>query len=275
MLDLLLPGSVQEETMKLSRRDFAKLCGASAVALGVGAGLRPERADAGVSPEIAASPLPKKLEADLLRRLEADGGTDPLVAKTVQIAENMEPVIPHPEQEAQVKAKLAELEAKTGKKPNILIYLMDDVGWGDPGCYGGGAMAGAPTPNMDRLAAEGLMLTSCYSQPTCSPSRATMLTGRLPMRHGILRPPMYGEAGGLQDEITLARLLSEAGYVTQGWASGTVARRTIAAPQCGLRRLLRLPHGVRQSTPNGGILFRARLRLQRGTDEVYAGDGLR
>jgi arylsulfatase len=208
-----LSGTYQEEIMKkLSRRDFAKLCGASAVALGMGAGLRPPPASA----EAAPSLLPLKLEAELVRRMEADGGTDPLTAKTVQIAENMEPVIPHPEQEAQVKAKLAALEAKTGKKPNILVFLMDDVGWGDPGCYGGGIMAGAPTPHMDRLAEEGLRLTSCYSQPTCSPSRATMLTGRLPMRHGILRPPMYGEPGGLQDEITLATILSKAGYVTQG-----------------------------------------------------------
>ena len=197
---------------RLSRRDFAKLCGASATALGLGTVLRPPPAAA----EAAPSPLPLKLKAELLRRLEAGGGTDPLVAKTVPVAENMEPAIPHAEQETQVKKKLADLEAKTGKKPNILIFLMDDVGWGDPGCYGGGIMAGAPTPNMDHLADEGLKLTSCYSQPTCSPSRATMLTGRLPMRHGILRPPMYGEPGGLQDEITVAKILSEAGYVTQG-----------------------------------------------------------
>jgi arylsulfatase A-like enzyme len=198
--------------MKLSRRDFAKLVGASAATLGLSTALRAQPAAA----SSAASPLPKKLEADLLRRLEAGGGTDPLVAKTVQIAENMEPAIPHGDQAAAAQKKLADLEKKTGKKPNILVFLMDDVGWGDPGCYGGGIMAGAPTPNMDRLAEEGLMLTSCYSQPTCSPSRATMLTGRLPMRHGILRPPMYGEPGGLQDEITLATLLSKAGYVTQG-----------------------------------------------------------
>jgi len=92
---------------------------------------------------------------------------------------------------------------------------MDDVGWGNPGCYGGGVMAGAPTPNMDRLADEGLLLTSAYAQPSCSPTRVTILTGRLPARHGVLRPPMYGEQGGLQGEVTLAQLLSAAGYVTQ------------------------------------------------------------
>lgn len=93
--------------------------------------------------------------------------------------------------------KLAALEKKTGKKPNFLIYILDDVGWGDFGSFGGGHLRGAPTPNFDRLAAEGLRLTSCYSQPSCPPSRSTIMTGRLPIRHDILTPPMYGQPGGL------------------------------------------------------------------------------
>jgi arylsulfatase len=74
---------------------------------------------------------------------------------------------------------------------------------------------GAATPNIDALARRGLLLTSAYSEPSCTPSRATLLTGRLPMRHGLQRPPMYGESGGLDGETTLAQLLSEQGYVTQ------------------------------------------------------------
>jgi arylsulfatase A-like enzyme len=65
------------------------------------------------------------------------------------------------------------------------------------------------------LARNGLQLTSCYSEPSCSPSRATLLTGRVPNRHGLHRPPMYGEPGGLHGEVTLAQLLSDAGYATQ------------------------------------------------------------
>ena len=54
------------------------------------------------------------------------------------------------------------------------MILFDDVGWGDFGCYGGGVAVGAPTPNIDRLAREGLLLTSCYSEPSCTPSRASL-----------------------------------------------------------------------------------------------------
>ena len=72
------------------------------------------------------------------------------------VNDHMEPAIPHDDQAAEAKKKLDALAKKTGKKPNILIFLMDNVGWGDPGIYGGGLMAGAPTPNMDRLGHEGL-----------------------------------------------------------------------------------------------------------------------
>ncbi|PNS34700.1 sulfatase-like hydrolase/transferase, partial [Mesotoga sp. B105.6.4] len=132
---------------------------------------------------------------------------DTMALETVKPAPNLEEVIPHAEQREEAMAKLAEFETRTGRRPNILVYLMDDVGWGDLGVYGGGVAVGAPTPNMDALARDGLMLTSAYSQPSSSPTRATLLTGQLPVRHGILRPTLYNEAGGLTDAITLAQLL--------------------------------------------------------------------
>jgi arylsulfatase A-like enzyme len=140
---------------------------------------------------------------------------DPIASKTVSIAEHREPVFHHADQINAAQRRLADFTARTGRKPNVLVVLMDDVGWGDFGCYGGGVAVGAPTPHIDRLAHGGLRLTSCYSEPSCTPSRASLLTGRLPMRHGLQRPPMYGEKGGLQGEVTLAQLLSDAGYTTQ------------------------------------------------------------
>ena len=208
--------------MEVSRRDFVKMVGAGAALAGLGGVMATQPAAAAAGPagtmaagSRAAAPLPKMLEANLLERLEAGDITDPLAAETVQIAENMEPVIPHDDQLAAAKKKLAALEKKIGKKPNILIFLMDNVGWGEPGIYGGGLLTGAPTPNIDHLGREGLQLLSTYSQPSCTPTRCTLLTGRLPMRTGALRPSFAGEPGVLDDETTVARLLSGAGYFTQ------------------------------------------------------------
>lgn len=88
------------------------------------------------------------------------------------------------------------------------------MGWGDPGVFGGGAAIGAATPNMDRLAHDGMMLTSCYSQPSCTPSRAAFQTGRLPQRTGQTRPTAAGEEAQKTQELYLAKVLSDAGYVT-------------------------------------------------------------
>jgi len=131
--------------------------------------------------------------------------------------ENLEPAIPRPEQEKVAAAKLKELEAKQGKKPNVLIFLVDDMGWGDPGCYGGGTAIGAPTPHINKLANEGLRLTSMYSQPTCTSSRAALRTGRLPVRSGLVRPILTGDSitqNPWEIEVSQGKLLSAAGYRT-------------------------------------------------------------
>ena len=116
-----------------------------------------------------------------------------VLSKAVRTSESMEPALSRPEQDRAALKKLAELQAKTGRRPNIVWLLIDDMGWGDPGVYGGGAAIGAATPNIDRLAYEGLKLTSAYSQPTCTPTRSAILTGRLPVRTGLTRPILTGD----------------------------------------------------------------------------------
>src|SRR5882724_7247695 len=73
----------------------------------------------------------------------------------MRISDSMEPAIPRPEQDRIARDKLAALKATTGRPPNILIILVDDMGWADIGVNGGGVAVGVPTPNIDRLAHEG------------------------------------------------------------------------------------------------------------------------
>ncbi|GJM04579.1 MAG: hypothetical protein DHS20C09_05700 [marine bacterium B5-7] len=137
--------------------------------------------------------------------------------RAIKTKENFEASIPHPEQEAVVEKKLANYKKKTGNTPNMVWIVIDDLGYGEPGCYGGGGAIGAKTPNMDKLAQEGLRLTSCYSQQTCTPTRSAILTGRLPVRTGLTRPILAGDKiskNPWEDEISLAKILSENGYYT-------------------------------------------------------------
>ncbi len=151
--------------------------------------------------------------------------------KAEKPAPNMYPVIKHANKEKNAADKLAALAEKTGKKPNILIFLLDDVGWMDPGFNGGGVSVGNATPEMDKIAAAGLILTSAYSTPSCSPTRATIHTGQNPLHHGILRPPMYDEPGGLDGATTMPMLLKKEGYVTQGVGKWHMGENEGSLPQ--------------------------------------------
>jgi arylsulfatase A len=95
---------------------------------------------------------------------------------------------------------------------NFILIVCDDLGYGDLGCYGNRAIR---TPHLDRLAAEGAKLTDFYAMSTCTPSRASLLTGRYPIRSGMTRVLVPGEHYGIPDsEITLAEALQQRGYRT-------------------------------------------------------------
>src|SRR4051812_5176599 len=106
-------------------------------------------------------------------------------------------------------------QAQGAQKPNILFMLVDNLGYGELGVYGGGATRGAPTPRIDKLASEGLRLTNMNMEAQCTPSRSAILTGRYAIRSGTHSVPFGGVADGLtQWEVTMAESLSAAGYAT-------------------------------------------------------------
>ena len=107
------------------------------------------------------------------------------------------------------------LASAQSTRPNILLIVSDDTGYGDLGPYGGGEGRGMPTPNIDKMAAEGMTFFSFYAQPSCTPGRAAMQTGRIPNRSGMTTVAFQGQGGGLPAaEWTLASVLKLGGYKT-------------------------------------------------------------
>ena len=101
------------------------------------------------------------------------------------------------------------------KRPNIVLILSDDFGYGDAGVYGGGPNRGMPTPNLDRMANEGMTFFTFYAQPSCTPGRAAVQTGRIPNRSGMTTVTFQGQPGGLPAaKWTLASVLKQGGYQT-------------------------------------------------------------
>jgi arylsulfatase len=117
-----------------------------------------------------------------------------------------------------VRLVSAPASAQQPKKPNIVFMLMDNLGYGELGIYGGGILRGAPTPRIDALASEGMRLLNFNVEAQCTPSRSALMTGRFSIRSGTYEVPIGGVPDGLtQWEVTIAQLLSAQGYATGMW----------------------------------------------------------
>jgi arylsulfatase A-like enzyme len=104
------------------------------------------------------------------------------------------------------------VEAET-TKPNILMIMPDDVGYSNVGAYSHGMMV--PTPNIDSIAAQGILFTDHYAEPTCTPGRAAFITGQMPIRTGLTTVGIPGSPIGISAlDPTLAEVLKEKGYAT-------------------------------------------------------------
>ncbi|CAK9045464.1 Putative sulfatase AslA [Durusdinium trenchii] len=113
-------------------------------------------------------------------------------------------------EDSQINEKLKVLEAKFKKKPNIIYILSDDIGFGELGWQGGGKHRGTPGPGLDAMAYAGMRFWSSYSEPSCTPSRVAIMTGRHPVRTGLTTVLWPGQTDGLSpDEVTLPEVLGE------------------------------------------------------------------
>ncbi|HEX6962506.1 MAG TPA: arylsulfatase [Lacipirellula sp.] len=143
-------------------------------------------------------------------------------------------------------------DAKNVDRPNIVIFLVDDMGFSDIGCYG----SEIPTPNLDALAANGVRFTQFYNTARCSPTRASLLTGLYPHQAGMghldseVHEGTRGTTGRLRDDcVTIAEVLGEAGYFTCMTGKWHLGQMHGCVPwERGFQRSL--------NSPSGGIYFR-------------------
>ncbi len=124
-------------------------------------------------------------------------------------------------EDGEIDEKLAQLKKKHKNPPNIVYILWDDQQFGSVGFPEMQKVLGYSTPNMNKMADEGINFTRMYTEPACTPTRAAFLTGRHPARNGMGVVGMPHEFSGLAaEEVTLAEVLSQAGYATAHFGKG-------------------------------------------------------
>ena len=172
--------------------------------------------------------------------------------------------------------------AQAADKPNVVLMLSDNVGWGDVGAYGGGEIRGMPTPRIDQLAAEGMQFTQFLVEPGCTPSRAALMTGRYSVRSGLGTIIIGGTPSTLRsNEMTMAELFKSQGYATgmvgkwhlgaekQSWPNrqgfdeyhvgvlettdSTLYRRQMQAAVLPESEILKVVPRIYESEPNGDL----------------------
>ena len=163
---------------------------------------------------------------------------------------------------------LAASTAQAADQPNIVLIFADDMGYGDLGCFGHPTIA---TPNLDRMAAEGMKLTQFHvASSVCTPSRAGLLTGRLPIRSGLTRVFIPQSPGGIPDEeVTIAELLQDVGYTSACIGKWHLGRPDRYLPlNHGFDYYFGIPHssresrGTRRSHHSPGVFVTCQRRLR-------------
>ena len=139
------------------------------------------------------------------------------------------------------------VQAQEQAKPNILVIMGDDVGWFNIGAYHRGIMSGK-TPNLDKLASEGMMFTDYYAEASCTAGRASFITGEIPLRTGLTTVGQAGADVGMPDKAaTIASALKVQGLRHRPVRQEPSRRsEQVPADAARLRRVLRLPLSPRR-----------------------------
>lgn len=162
-------------------------------------------------------------------------------------------------------------EAKA-KKPNVVLVLIDNFGWGEPGFNGGGITRGAPTPRMNQLAQEGMRFTNFNVESQSTPSRSAIMTGRYAIRSGTTVAPLGASIYGLIAwEETMAEMFSDAGYATAMYGKWHLGRTQGRLPNDqGFDEWFGVPNSTDEASYHDALGFK-----DSGVDETYVMEGVK